>query len=532
MDYYDSAGLSDDEVLGNEGHTPVPETVNVGGSTSYKVERELGKGGFAQVYLGRRINGQLSNGSTAVEVALKFEHQSSNGCIYGPPYEFHVYDDVSGSHGVPHVYYKGRQGDYYIMVMDMLGPSLMDVLRNNSHSMSIEMVASVAIEAISILEKIHSKGYVHGDVKPENFLLGLPGTSDEKKLFLVDFGLAVRWRNALSGLHVENDQQPYMFRGTSWYASVHAHLGGTLSRRDDLESLAYTLAFLLRGLLPWQTSLGKNKSFLMCKKKMETSPETLFCSCPVPFRKFFEYVVNLKFEEKPNYEKYISLFDGIVGPDPPPINTDGAQKLIVRKRGALSLEQDDDDAEQPKKKVPMGMPVTQWIWVYNACCPMKQIYHHDVADVRLAQLIQKGNEDGLLISSVASCSNLWTLIMDSGTGFTSQVYRVSPLSNNKDWIMEQWKNGYSISAIAGTNDGSSLIVMSKGTPYILQAIIVSEKFQFEWIDKKWKLGYNITAMATEGNKWVVVMSLGSGFSDQVLFAAAIPQSCIRYYIIF
>jgi len=54
-----------------------------------------------------------------------------------------------------------------------------------------------------------------------------------------------------------------------------------------------------------------------------------------------------------------------------------------------------------------------------------------VAEARLAQHIQKGNEDGLLISSVASCSNLWALIMDAGTGFTSQVYQLSPLFLNK-----------------------------------------------------------------------------------------------------
>lgn len=149
-------------------------------------------------------------------------------------------------------------------------------------------------------------------------------------------------------------------RGTVRYASVHAHLGRTGSRRDDLESLAYTLVFLLRGRLPWQGYQvcpfflclnknfclaylafilllawwffqGENKGFLVCKKKMATSPEILCSFSPQPFRQFVEYVVNLKFDEEPNYAKYISLFDGIVGPNPDirPINTEGAQKVCI-----------------------------------------------------------------------------------------------------------------------------------------------------------------------------------------------------------
>ncbi|KAH6831150.1 Protein kinase family protein, partial [Perilla frutescens var. hirtella] len=168
------------------------------------------------------------------------------------------------------------------------------------------------------------------------------------------------------------------------------------------------------------------------------------------------------------------------------------------------------------KKVRMGMPATQWISVYNARRPMKQRYHYNVADLRLDQHIEKGNEDGLYISSVASCSNLWALIMDAGTGFSDQVYELSPHFLHKEWIMEQWEKNYYISAIAGANNGSSLIVMSKGTSYVQQSYKVSESFPFKWINKKWREGFYVTAMATAGTRWAIVMSRGAGFSDQVV----------------
>ncbi|KAK8615251.1 hypothetical protein V6N13_069029 [Hibiscus sabdariffa] len=518
-----SGGLSANKAAGQEeeGSTaPFPERVQVGGSPMYKIERKLGKGGFGQVFVGRRVSGgnDRAIGSGAMEVALKFEHRNSKGCNYGPPYEWQVYNALGGSHGVPKVHYKGKQGDYYVMVMDILGPSLWDVWNSSGQAMSVEMVACIAVESLSILEKIHSKGYVHGDVKPENFLLGQPSTPQEKRLFLVDLGLATKWRDSSSGLHVDYDQRPDMFRGTVRYASVHAHLGRSASRRDDLESLAYTLIFLHRGRLPWQGYQGDNKSFLVCKKKMATSPEMLCCFCPPPLKQFLETVVNMKFDEEPNYSKLISLFEGLIGPNPAirPINTDGAQKIIYQvgqKRGRLNIDEEDD---QPKKKVRLGVPATQWISIYNARPPMKQRYHYNVADARLAQHVEKGIADGLLISCVASCSNLWALIMDAGTGFTSQVYELSPSFLHKEWIMDQWEKNYYISSIAGSNSGSSLVVMSKGTQYTQQSYKVSESFPFKWINKKWKEGFYVTSMTTAGSRWGVVMSRNAGFSDQVV----------------
>uniref|UniRef100_A0A6N2K8A0 non-specific serine/threonine protein kinase n=1 Tax=Salix viminalis TaxID=40686 RepID=A0A6N2K8A0_SALVM len=469
----ESGGLSANKAGGQEeeGNTaPFPDKVQVGGSPLYRIERKLGKGGFGQV-------------------ALKFEHRNSKGCNYGPPYEWQVYkylfcnvflfdSTLGGSHGVPRVHYKGRQGDYYVMVMDMLGPSLWDVWNSSGQTMSSEMVACIAAESLSILEKMHSRGYVHGDVKPENFLLGQPSTAQEKK-------------------------------GTVRYASVHAHLGRTASRRDDLESLAYTLIFLHKGRLPWQGYQGDNKSFLVCKKKMATSPEMLCCFCPPPLRQFFEIVVNMKFDEEPNYSKLISLFESLIGPNPAirPLNTEGAQKIICQvgqKRGRLNTEEEEDDG-QPKKKVRLGVPATQWISIYNAKPPMKQRYHYNVADGRLGQHVERGIADGLLISCVASSSNLWALIMDAGTNFTSQ-----------EWIMEQWEKNYYISSLAGSNNGSSLVVMSKGTQYTQQSYKVSDSFPFKWINKKWREGFYVTSMATAGTRWGVVMSRNAGFSDQVV----------------
>lgn len=483
----------------------------------------MGKGGFGQVYVGRRVTSSGTRGSdtgsaNANQVALKFEHRSSKGCNYGPPYEWSVYNAFSslgGILGVPKVHYKGRQGEYYVMVMDLLGPSLWDTWNTNGQIMSQEMVACIAVEALAILENFHSKGFVHGDIKPENFLLGPPGTPTEKKLYLVDLGLATRWRDAICSTHVDYDQRPDIFRGTVRYASVHAHLGRTGSRRDDLESLAYTLLFLLKGRLPWQGYQGDNKGFLVCKKKMATSAEALCRYTPPAFRQYMEAVVNLKFDEEPKYASLASLFEPLCGPsNRRPISTEGAEKSRVgQKRKAEPLDEEGEDG-RPKKKVRLGMPAQQWITIYNAHRPMKQRYHYNVANSRIEQHVDKGNDDGLFISSVSCAQELWALIMDAGTGFSAQVWELSTQFLPKDWILEQWDDGYYITALAGSTTGSALVIMSKGTSYTQQSYKVSDSFPFKWINKKWKEGFYVTSMATSGTRWAVVMSRNAGFVDQ------------------
>ncbi|KAF5811090.1 hypothetical protein HanXRQr2_Chr04g0177401 [Helianthus annuus] len=139
-------------------------------------------------------------------------------------------------------------------------------------------------------------------------------------------------------------------------------------------------------------------------------------------------------------------------------------------------------------------------------------YHCDVVDQRLAQHIHKGNEDGLLINSVAPCSNLWALIMDSCTGITSQVYQLSPSFLNK--IMQQWEKSCYIGVIACANNESSLV---KGSISLLWQLrepngqllcpVALDSLTSEGMHKRWDAGYMITLTASTSNQAAFVLSI-------------------------
>ncbi|XP_071721022.1 casein kinase 1-like protein HD16 isoform X2 [Rutidosis leptorrhynchoides] len=57
--------------------------------------------------------------------------------------------------------------------------------------------------------------------------------------------------------------------------------------------------------------------------------------------------------------------------------------------------------------------------------------------------------------------------MDAGTGFSSQVYELSPVFLHKEWIMEQWEKNYYIMSLAGATNGSALVDMILAIFYIL-----------------------------------------------------------------
>jgi serine/threonine protein kinase len=93
--------------------------------------------------------------------------------------------------------------------------------------------------------------------------------------------------------------------GSCRYASINAHSGCQTSRRDDLESLGYMLIYFLQGgKLPWMGAKEEQveeKFQTVLNLKKNTTLQELTKGCPNPFLAYMEYVRNLRFDERPDY---------------------------------------------------------------------------------------------------------------------------------------------------------------------------------------------------------------------------------------
>ncbi|TMW99965.1 hypothetical protein EJD97_001607 [Solanum chilense] len=265
----------------------------------YRLGRKIGSGSFGEIYLGTNIQ-------TNEEVAIKLENVKTKH----PQllYESKLYRILQGGTGIPNVRWYGVEGDYNVLVMDLLGPSLEDLFNFCSRKLSLKTVLMLADQMINRIEFVHSKSFLHRDIKPDNFLMGLGRRANQ--VYIIDFGLAKKYRDTSTHQHIPYRENKNL-TGTARYASMNTHLGIEQSRRDDLESLGYVLMYFLRGSLPWQrlkAGTKKQKYDKISEKKVSTSIEALCRGYPTEFASYFHFCRSLRFEDKPDYAYLKRIF--------------------------------------------------------------------------------------------------------------------------------------------------------------------------------------------------------------------------------
>lgn len=265
----------------------------------FRVGPKIGSGSFGEIYAGTNVH-------TGEEVAIKLEPLKSKH----PQllYESKIYRVLQGGYGIPAVKWFGSEGDYNVLVIDLLGPSLEDLFNYCGKKFSLKTVLMLADQMLHRLEYMHSRSYIHRDVKPDNFLIG---TGTRKHVcHIIDFGLAKKYQDPRSGRHI-----PYLegknLTGTARYASINTHLGIEQCRRDDIESLGFVLMYFLRGSLPWQglkATTKKQKYQRILERKQATHPDQLCKGYPNEFRDYFAHCLSLGFEDRPDYRYLKRIF--------------------------------------------------------------------------------------------------------------------------------------------------------------------------------------------------------------------------------
>ena len=258
----------------------------------YKPLKLLGAGTFSVVYEGINIKDHS-------KVALKLEEKKLNKSLLKSE-ALNIF--ALQGFGIIKFISFGHSKDYNVLVEPLLGESLYSLYLKLKKNFTLKDICLIGIQALDRIEFIHSKGYLHGDIKPENFVIG---NDDQRIIYIIDFGLSKKYRSDRTGNHIQFCITKKM-NGTARYASTNSLRGVEISRRDDLECLFYMIIYFIMKKLPWQgvkanTLQNRYKKIYYMKKKLIYDDN--FKKLPNEIQAFYTDIKKLKFEEKPNYAK-------------------------------------------------------------------------------------------------------------------------------------------------------------------------------------------------------------------------------------
>jgi len=261
----------------------------------YQVGQKIGAGAFGTVHEGTDME-------SGEQVAVKSEPSGTKKTILLA--EARIYKSLAGKRGFPTLRHCGMEAHQNVLVTDLLGFSLEQLLRRGQRIFSLKTCLMLGDQLLERLESLHECGYLHRDLKPQNVLMGCRG-EDVQLPHVIDFGLSKRFRDSQTSQHISyRENKPLV--GTPAFASSRASRGCEQGRRDDLEALGYMLVYFLNGSLPWMgicTNTRSAKNLLIAQMKASTSIQQLCAGLEgeATLIEYFTYCRGLAFQECPDY---------------------------------------------------------------------------------------------------------------------------------------------------------------------------------------------------------------------------------------
>ena len=273
-------------------------------SNEYEIIKKLGSGSFGEVYLTKILStGQL----VASKIEEKNNKKKKNDSKIFDEYKIYRKFEMKGlEKGIPKIYSFYETPKFNVLVMELLGENLETIFDAYNKKFQLGTVLKLGYEIINLIEKVHNCGFIHRDIKPNNFMFGVGNKKYD--LHILDFGLSKKFFKNRKHIEIKTNKS---LVGTARYTSINIHNGIEPSRRDDLESICYMLIYFLKGQLPWQglkKKKGVNHLEIIGEIKLSTSIKKLCSDIPKCFFEYLEYIRNLTFDEKPNYKFLKQLF--------------------------------------------------------------------------------------------------------------------------------------------------------------------------------------------------------------------------------
>jgi len=258
--------------------------IPIGDSFILDARTKISTSSNRQVHYGRKVNDNKL-------VSIKLEKICHSPTLIK---EGKVLMHLTGIERIPKLIWMGEQGKYYILIMDLLGPSIGSLMEKCNGKFSLETTLKISVQILNILEQIHEQGVIIRYLKPDNMVIG---RNDNKNyVYLIDFGSAKFYFK--KGKHIKYNEDKHNVKGNRNFISINYHKKIEASRRDDIETLGYNLVNFMKGKLPWS---DLNNSKLILQKKIDTSLDELCEGLPGEFKEFINYAKKLEFKEKPNY---------------------------------------------------------------------------------------------------------------------------------------------------------------------------------------------------------------------------------------